>query len=61
MKKPKVAPVVAKLDKNTRKMQKMMKKMNVDGQNKKRVAGSSSDDDSDEEQQEMEVDDHRAL
>ena len=60
MKKPKVAPVVAKLDKNTRKMQKMMRKMNVDGQNKKRVADSSSDEDS-EEHQEMEVDDHRAL
>ena len=31
MKKPKVAPVVANMDKNTRKMQKMMKKMTVDG------------------------------
>ena len=60
MKKPKVAPVVAKMDKNTRKMQKMMKKMNVDG-NKKRVAEDSSSDSDDSEQQGMEIDDHRAL
>ena len=48
--KPKVAPVVANKDKNTRKMAKMMKKMAIsDGPNKKRRMADSSDDDSSDE------------
>ena len=48
--KPKVAPVVANKDKNTRKMAKMMKKMAIgDGNKKRRMADSSDDDDSSDE------------
>ena len=50
MHKPKVAPVVANKDKNTRKMAKMMKKMAIgDGNKKRRMADSSDDDDSSDE------------
>ena len=58
MKKPKVEPFVAKLERNIRKIQKMKEKMNFGGQSRRRVPGSSSDDDLDGEQQKMEDDDH---
>ena len=48
-KKPKVAPVVAKekLDKNTRKMQKLMGNMDLSGNNKNKKAIRDMSDDSD--------------
>jgi hypothetical protein len=52
-KKPKVAPVVA-MDKNTRKMQKMMKTMDLAGNAK--AEGDSSDFEDIEEEAPMEVD-----
>ena len=51
-KKPKVAPVVA-LDKNTRKMEKMLKKMNLE---KSAPEGDSSDYEDVKSQEDMEVD-----
>ena len=60
LKKAKVSPVVAKMDKNTRKMAKMMKKMTL-AKKSKRVADSSSSDEEDSQHGDMEVDTQPAV